>query len=218
MINDPHSYPPDFTVLRNRLNERNPENINLFERNYARIRASQEMPAGIFDADHLSAIHKHLFQDIYDWAGEFRAVDISKDETRFLPHDRLNIALKDIHKRIEKADRFRGSSQDEFADGAAKIVGDLNFAHPFREGNGRTQMAFLKALAGEAGHTLDVKKLDRQAWIDASIESSRPNPTYTQFQRCIRRMASVERSNDQTLMKERLTAKREVERDSDRQR
>jgi cell filamentation protein len=56
----------------------------------------------------------------------------------------------------------------EFAREAGIIMGDVNYVHPFREGNGRTQAQYLKQLATQAGHPLDLRRIDAKAWIEAS--------------------------------------------------
>ena len=58
-----------------------------------------------------------------------------------------------------------------FATEAARIIGDLNYVHPFREGNGRTQLQYLKLLASQAGHHLDLTKIDAAGWLNASKEA-----------------------------------------------
>ncbi len=216
MTDDPYSYPPDFTVLRNRLNERNPEHLALFERNYSRVRAERGVPNGDFDADHLKAIHKHLFQDIYDWAGGFRTIDIRKDDTRFMPADRLEIAISDIHRRIEKSGRLRGLAPAEFAKKAAEIIGDLNYAHPFREGNGRTQLAFLKGLSTQAGHAIDISKLDKTAWIDASVASCRAVPSYEKMAACIKSIIGLEKERAEQRVGDLLIAQKQNSREVER--
>ena len=76
-----------------------------------------------------------------------------------------------VHRRIVRAGYFRGSSPDQFANGAGPIMGDVNYIHPFREGNGRTQLQYLKQFAEQAGHTIDLTRLDRDAWMDVSQRS-----------------------------------------------
>jgi cell filamentation protein len=62
-------------------------------------------------------------------------------------------------------------STSEFARQAAVIIGDVNYIHPFREGNGRTQLQYLKQLAIQAGHRLDLTRIDAAGWIEASKAS-----------------------------------------------
>ena len=101
-------------------------------------------PTGGFDE--LRAIHRHLFQDVYDWAGEPRTVEISKGGDQFQFRQFLDQGVAYVHGEIKKANFLRGLKAEEFAAKVGKIIGDLNYAHPFREGNGRTQFTFLMQL------------------------------------------------------------------------
>jgi cell filamentation protein len=83
--------------------------------------------------------------------------------------------ITDVHRRVVAANFLIGLSADEFAAGAAVIVGDVNYIHPFREGNGRTQLQYLKQLALRAGHLIDLAKLDPTVWIEASKASHEAN-------------------------------------------
>ena len=163
---------PNSRVLRNRLDIRHPENLDEAERTFVTKRLLEEVPNGSFDLKHLRSIHKHLFQDIYEWAGELRQVDIAKSDW-FLPYDRIEMGVNDVHKRLSKQNFLRGLKMDEFSTQAGHILGDINYAHPFREGNGRTQTQYLKQLCVLAGHPIDLTKLSRDSWIEASIRSTR---------------------------------------------
>ena len=74
---DPYVY-PGTSVLRNRLNTQDPDFLDKQERALVALRMRRDIPRGAFDLTHLRAIHRHLFQDVYDWAGELRTVEISK--------------------------------------------------------------------------------------------------------------------------------------------
>ena len=172
-MNDPdYCYPPTFTVLRNKLGIRDARALETAERQFVTQRLLETVPEGDFDLTHLCAIHRHLFQDIFDWAGELRTVEMAKDGSRFQPRRFIETGMADIHRRIVAAGYFRGLEPDVFAVGAGSILGDVNHVHPFREGNGRTQLQYLKQLAGHAGHILDLKRLDRAEWLDASRRSN----------------------------------------------
>ena len=84
------------------------------------------MPAGEFDPDHLKAIHRHLFQDIYAQAGEARTVEIAKGESRFQLRRLIAAGMADIHRRILAAGYFRRSGPDGFAGGAGAVPGNVN--------------------------------------------------------------------------------------------
>ena len=83
-MSDPvYCYPPDFLVLRNRLGITDEAELDFSERELVSQRAAETIPTGAFDLAHLRAIHRHLFQDVYDWAGELRTVEISKGASQF---------------------------------------------------------------------------------------------------------------------------------------
>ena len=167
-----YCYPPDFTVLRNRLHIRDAATLAAAERQFVAQRLLEPVPKGDFDLDHLRAIHRHLFQDLYAWAGEVRTVEIAKGDSRFQPRRLIETGMADIHRRIVAAGYFRASAPGAFAEGAGPLLGDVNHVHPFREGNGRTQLQYLKQLAARAGHGLDLTRVDRAAWLKASRRSN----------------------------------------------
>ena len=76
--------------------------------------------------------------------------------------------MADVHRRLVEDDFLKGLTPLGFAAKAGEIIGDINHIHPFREGNGRTQMTYLQALAEQAGHEIDVRKIEREAWYAAS--------------------------------------------------
>lgn len=177
---------PGSTVLRNRLEIRDAEGLEFAERVLVRQRMEEGCPGGDFDLAHLQAIHRHLFQDVYEWAGEIRRVPLAKGESRFFPPDRIGLAMQDIHSRIVKQNYLRGLPSDRFAQEAARVIGDVNVVHPFREGNGRTQVIYLQQLGERAGHTVDLTRLECERWIEASIRASRADPDYEPMRDCIR--------------------------------
>jgi len=138
MSDEAYCYPPDFVVLKNKLDLRDAELLDRFERRAAAQRAAQGIPSGKFDLAHLRAIHRHLFQDVYDWAGELRTVEIAKGGNQFQFRQYITTGMADVHRRIVAAKFLKGLSARAFADKAGEIIGDINYVHPFREGNGRT--------------------------------------------------------------------------------
>ena len=117
------------------------------------------MEAGKFSA--LKAIHKYLFDEIYDFAGELRTVNISKGNFRFAPLMYLEAALENI-------DKMPQSSFDEIVE---KYV-EMNIAHPFREGNGRSTRIWLDhILKTEIGKVVDWSKVDKEDYLLAMERS-----------------------------------------------
>ena len=167
---DPYVY-PGTTVLRNRLGTTDPDYLDKQERALVVLRSRRGVPRGSFDLAHLRAIHRHLFQDVYDWAGELRTVEISKGRQQFQFRKFIETGMGDVHGRLVRSRFLKGLAAAAFAEAAAVIVGDINYIHPFREGNGRTQLQYLKQLADQAGHRLDLARIDGPAWIAGSVAS-----------------------------------------------
>lgn len=109
----------------------------------------------------LAAIHKYLFEDIYDFAGELRTVNIAKGNFRFVPLMYLQSALENI-------DKMPQSNFDEIVE---KYV-EMNIAHPFREGNGRSTRIWLDhILKNEIGKVVDWSKVDKEDYLLAMERS-----------------------------------------------
>ena len=109
----------------------------------------------------LQDIHKVLFQDIYDFAGELRAVNISKGNFRFVPVMYLSEAVKTIERM----------PQDTFDEIVEKYV-EMNVAHPFREGNGRSMRLWLDhMLCVELQKTIDWSQIDKEKYLSAMERS-----------------------------------------------
>ncbi|MEL4506275.1 Fic family protein [Luteococcus sp. H138] len=112
-----------------------------------------------FDLDGLKSIHGHLFQDVYEWAGQVRTVDIAKGHGFFEKPDRIEARLGRVAEGLEAADFFRGMQHTQAARGLAMIYNEVNQAHPFREGNGRTQREFLSAIARVSNRVIDWQRV-----------------------------------------------------------
>jgi cell filamentation protein len=117
-------------------------------------------PIRIKDSNALFAIHCHLFQDIYDWAGKRRTVEISKGGKQFFPTSHFDNALKYIDSLIVEYQLMAKDDKTGLAKKLAEILDNVNFLHPFREGNGRTQREFMRLLAKEQGWTLNLNPPD----------------------------------------------------------
>ena len=128
--------------------------IDLFEKDILK-----NLPAGKFST--LQTIHKYLFADIYEFAGEIRNVNIAKGNFRFAPLMYLKPALESI-------DKMPQSNFDEIVE---KYV-EMNIAHPFREGNGRSTRIWLHhILKNEIGKVIDWSKVDKEDYLLAMERS-----------------------------------------------
>jgi cell filamentation protein len=167
---DPYVY-PSTSVLRNKLGLTDPDQLDRAERRLVAQRIAEGVPTGNFDLAHLRAIHRHLFQDLYAWAGELRTVEIAKEGHQFQFCRFIQDGMADVHRRLEQAGFLRGLSAAQFAEAAGQIIGDVNYVHPFREGNGRAQLQYLEQLAAQAGHPLDIGRIEPRGWLRASRAS-----------------------------------------------
>lgn len=177
MPTDPYVY-PGTTCLRNRAGIRDPERLARLEAEQTTIRIAQleRAPiAGSYDLEHLRAFHRRIFGDLYDWAGELRSVAIAKDSTGFALPQHLETYLSRVFDELGAENRLDGLGRERFLDRLTHFSAELNAAHPFREGNGRTQRAFLGQLAQAAGYTLAWRRLPREANIEAARASHRGN-------------------------------------------
>jgi len=111
------------------------------------------------DLRQLQAIHKHLFHDVYRWAGELRTVDIRKGNDAsaefFMPVSRLHTGAMYAFQELADDNNLRGMDRDTFIDRLAHHYDQVNYLHPFREGNGRTQRVLWTQVAREAGYDID---------------------------------------------------------------
>jgi cell filamentation protein len=163
---------PDFTytypntgLLRNLQDITDPE-VLLFVESSAVTKRLQELyenPIKIKGVDSLFEIHRHLFQDIYIWAGKKRTVEISKDGKQFFPTSHFDNAFKYIDQIITEFKKIPKEDNKMLAEKLAEILENVNYLHPFREGNGRTQREFLRLLALEKGLTLNLNPPDEES-------------------------------------------------------
>lgn len=122
-----------------------------------------------FDLSYLLHIHKVLFENIYNFAGEIRTVDIAKPDASVpFAHARfIENEAKRIFQALENKNYLADLARDGFIVGLADLAAELNALHPFREGNGRTIRLFLIMLADHAGYLLDYSRVSAEEIIDA---------------------------------------------------
>src|SRR5690625_4195005 len=114
-------------------------------------------------------IHRYLFQDVYEWAGKYREVEIYKENTAFLPHQFFDNAEQDINKSIKLFIFNSEKTEDSVFGELSEILCSLNYMHPFREGNGRTQREFVRQLAYNKGYELDISN-ENELYMEACIK------------------------------------------------
>lgn len=165
---------PGTTVLKNLAGIDDARELQRFEYEQSGFRhlELQASPIqGRFDLAHLQAIHRHLFRDVYPWAGELRNVAIVKDGTRFALPQHLESFGARIASDLAKDGFLKGLDKGAFVDRLGYHYGELNALHPFREGNGRSTRAFLEQLCEQAGYHLMMKGVDPRRWNAAAAAS-----------------------------------------------
>ena len=167
---DPYCY-PGISVLKNIPGIREPGALERFEAMMTMTRSDEPLPTGRFDVEHYKAIHRHLFQDVYEWAGEFRTVRIEKDGNPFCYPEHIQSEILSLFTALRNEDCFSNLSREVFIQKTAGFLATCNAIHPFREGNGRTQTSFFALLAHEAGHPVDLEKLNPPKFLEAMIAS-----------------------------------------------
>ncbi|MGW7681466.1 Fic/DOC family protein [Kribbella sp. NPDC054772] len=175
MAQDPYAYaPPHHDTLQNKFGERDKDTLKDLE--YAAVLDRQrELESGeadvprTYDARHVYAIHAHLFQDVYDWAGQTRTVPLTKSGPGgFAPLNQIDRYLADATKLIESAD-WASMDLDEFAAKAAEVHAYVNQAHPHREGNGRAAKVFMQHVSELSPYQLDFTKVPPDVWNQRSM-------------------------------------------------
>ena len=122
------------------------------------------------DLVELQEIHKRLFSKIYDWAGELRTVNIRKgSEEYFLDYIYLKNGAKFVFEKLSKENHLQGLKREEFIKRLAYFYEQLNFIHPFREGNGRAQRIFWQVIVNKAGYKINWSKVVGEELDSASL-------------------------------------------------
>ena len=128
--------------------------------------------SGYFDFEHYKQIHKYLFEDLYDWAGVVRTVDISKKGTNFISADKIETVANACFQRLEDHNYFKNLGFDDFVENIVDFYCSTNMLHPFREGNGRTQRIFIAQLIRFCGYDINFSEIDTDELMVATIHSA----------------------------------------------
>jgi len=178
---------PDTNVLKNKFGIQNAAQLRPLEAAFTAARRA-EIAAGFgpqrsFDSAYLKALHFHLYQDVYEWAGKTRGEKITLSDgtiasetefkkaegkdylyARFLP-----TSFTQFDTNLQQNNYWKGLERPDFARAVTDIITDFTAMHPFRKGNGRVLRIFLYELAREAGHSLDFSVISRERMRHAAI-------------------------------------------------
>ena len=161
---------PDSVVLINKLSITNEADLEAVEIELTQLRIEQFDP--IFDDISFSAlceIHHFLFQDLYQWAGQIRAVDISKGDTRFATMSRIEPEANKLFLQLKHEDYLLNLPRTQFISRLAHYYCELNIIHPFRDGNGRAQRLMFEIICINAGYEVDWNSIQRMEWLTSNI-------------------------------------------------
>ncbi len=182
---------PDSGVLVNRLGLSDPDELSRAEAVIVAARSHQlrrDRIDGSYDVQRLQAFHRHLFGDVYPWAGEFRTVNIARTGM-FGDWRHIRDYLDRVVASLATEDHLNSLSKDQLVARTAHYLGEVNAAHPFCDGNGRTQRAFFRQLLRDAGWSLrwsDVTPEENVLASEASVNGDL-GPLETLLRRAITR-------------------------------
>ena len=169
---------PKTGLLRNLISAASQDELNTKEAELTALAAIElaVRPVPVTgDLRQLTAIHGHLFHDVYDWAGELRTVDMRKGTDTaaefFMPVSRLRTGAGFVFQELADDRHLRGLDKGQFVSRLAHHYDQVNYLHFFREGNGRTQRIFWSQIAANAGYELDWRKTSGSINDQASREA-----------------------------------------------
>ena len=163
---------PGTQVLVNKFDIHNGQQLSKVEREISIVKAAvlADRITGNFDLAHLKSIHKFLFEDIYDWAGQIRTVDIAKGNI-FCLVQFIEVQFSELYEKLKQDNFLKGEKDIAYVSKKiAYYLSEINVIHPFREGNGRTQRIFCQQLCKNTGNFyLDFSMADEGEMLEASV-------------------------------------------------
>jgi cell filamentation protein len=169
---------PDTGILRNKVGARTQAELDAAEADLTVVRALRLLerpPAATGDLAELQAIHRELFADVFEWAGEIRTVDMRKNiegAEFFLPVSMIARSAGFAADELRADNMLRGLGHDRFVERLAHHYDQFNYIHPMREGNGRTGRLFWDRVSRDAGWTLDWRTVSGRVNDHASRTAS----------------------------------------------
>ncbi|EDJ2930506.1 putative adenosine monophosphate-protein transferase Fic [Salmonella enterica subsp. enterica serovar Derby] len=165
---DPYLY-PGLNVMRNRLGIHQAQLLAQAAYEMTALRAATiELGPLIRGLPHLCAIHRQLYQDIFDWAGQLREVDIYQGDTRFCHFAYIEKEGNALMQDLEEEGYLVGLAHEKFVERLAHYYCEINVLHPFRLGSGLAQRIFFEQLALHAGYALSWQGIAVETWKQAN--------------------------------------------------
>lgn len=165
---DPYLY-PGLDIMRNRLNIRQQQRLEQAAYEMTALRAATiELGPLVRGLPHLRTIHRQLYQDIFDWAGQLREVDIYQGDTPFCHFAYIEKEGNALMQDLEEEGYLVGLEKAKFVERLAHYYCEINVLHPFRVGSGLAQRIFFEQLAIHAGYQLSWQGIEKEAWNQAN--------------------------------------------------
>ena len=168
-INSKYTY-KGTDILKNKLNIQDEELLKEYETRIVAFKIatinSQKLPAG-YTPERLKFIHKYLFEDIFDFAGEYRQENITKENFRFSEYEYIEENIERIFKSIN-IDEMKKMPFQKFVETISYIMTELNVLHPFREGNGRTIRELVREICFDCGCAIDWYEINHDDILKAA--------------------------------------------------
>ncbi|EDZ8708858.1 putative adenosine monophosphate-protein transferase Fic [Salmonella enterica] len=165
---DPYLY-PGLNVMRNRLGIYQAQRLAQAAYEMTALRAATiELGPLVRGLPHLCAIHRQLYQDIFDWAGQLREVDIYQGDTRFCHFAYIEKEGNALMQDLEEEGYLVDLAHEKFVERLAHYYCEINVLHPFRLGSGLAQRIFFEQLALHAGYALSWQGIAVETWKQAN--------------------------------------------------
>lgn len=166
---DPYTY-QNTDVLINKFDIRDHDILKEAEKEFTELAAAEitfkEPP---YNFDYFCDIHRTLFGELFDWAGEIRSIDISKGSTRFCSCSFIEKEANKIFDNLGEENHLNNLEENQFIAKVAEYYCDINVLHPFREGNGRAQRVLFEHICINSGYNLNLSGVTVTEWINANI-------------------------------------------------
>lgn len=166
---------PGTSVLINKLGIQNQAQLNENETLIVGVKSLQFELAPFLeplDFSYYKRLHHFLFGELYEWAGTVRRINLSKQHTHFCSADEIESLAGRMFGRVEDMKFFCGLPRESFITELTDFYASVNYLHPFREGNGRTQRLYFRQLAQRAGYKLDFSAIDSDHMMIATIHAA----------------------------------------------
>lgn len=169
-INSRYTY-KNSSVLKNKLNITTEEQLKEYETKMVALKLASIDKADFkrtYDEEHLKAIHKYLFEDVYDFAGQYRLENITKDNFIFSQYQYIDENIKEVFKKTN-IQSLEDLPFEELIIKLSDFMTDLNVLHPFREGNGRATREFIREFLDKLGFEINWFEIDYNDILRASM-------------------------------------------------